>query len=84
MWKELFAIALTASIWGVYTYGILKIESLNNHAWLEWLGALLFPVVVCGLIALNIWLRTPLAGNVFICFICFGLLWGLLQASGRR
>ena len=78
MWKEVMAVVLTASIWCVYAYCGMKME--GNFDWPEWfqcLAALSFPVIVCGLVALNIWLGTSFSCGIFIVFICFGSLWAL-------
>ncbi len=73
--KSILAVILTAAIWIIYAFGSMKLA--EKHRWFEEWGALFFPPVVCGILALNILIGTPLSFGLFGFLICLGLFWAL-------
>lgn len=75
--KNVIGGILTILIWGVYAFGFCKAEEKFGKAWVTNLGALLFPFVICAIIAVNAYIGTSIIIPIFTAFIIVGIIWAL-------
>ena len=73
--KSILAVALTVGIWIIYARTSIMLEEKYKR-FSEW-GPLSFPLFVCGLLGLNMWIGTPLSAGLFVVAICTAMFWAL-------
>ena len=71
--KNILMVLVTSLLWAGYAFFSIKAE--EKYRWFSEWGALSFPLVVCGLLALNIWAGTSIAAGIFVAFVCIAMIW---------